>query len=308
MTMDAKLERALSRYRQVRDNLLNAEENSFTHHASEFVREVRRNALIKPILDGLPAFDVNAWLTPIAEAKKASFGPARLAFPDDDDEHLIILLDLLESMAAPPEARQLSVANFGQLLDIYKEDKATSQAIAIVVRPFCERLQERLHKALAIANPAVRELAGVPLNRIPAADETGIFLSHKTIDKPVVMPFHNVLVELGFSPWLDKDAMRAGDVVHRGISGGFDKACAVVFFITANFADERWLSMEIDEAIQRNIERGERFKILTLLFDGAQVPRALQRFRHITVGDPVEALRDLIRGLPVVLGPPRWRE
>lgn len=308
MAIDPKVEHALSRYKQARDALLHSDESSFGHHVAEFFGELRRNTLTKPILEALPSFDVNAWLKPIAERWQRTREPARFAFPESEDERLVIYLDFIESFAAGDDEEKFSVDSLGTLLNLRGDSKAVAAAIDMIVRPFCERLQERLHKAAAIANPAIREVAGVPTNMIPAPNETFVFLSHKTADKQLVLLYHEALEELGYKPWLDQHEMKPGDVVHRGISQGFDGACAVVFFITKNFVDEKWLAMEIDEAINRKVNRGDRFAIITLLFDGAPVPRALERFVFHKVDNQVEALRQVIRGLPVVLGPVRWRK
>jgi len=305
--MDEKLQHDLARYKRCRDAVLQAEEDTFVHHAHEFVRELRRNPLTKPALDKLPAFDVDAWLNPIIEQWKKT-RDARLTLPDDDDERLIVLLDLTASMAEPDDGNKMSVDDYGRLLNIYKRDRATAAVIDSVVRPLCELLNTKLQQILAVAHPAVRELAGVPLGRIPAPNETLIFLSHKTADKPVVRPYYDLLKELGFSPWLDEESMKPGDTLHREITEGFDRACAVVFFITKHFVDEKWLKLEIDAAVQRKIERDKRFAVITLVFDDARVPRPLRNYIWVKIDNQVEAFRQVVRALPIEVGPTRWRE
>ena len=59
--------------------------------------------------------------------------------------------------------------------------------------------------------------------------------------------------------------MREGTKLDRGIKDGFKEACAVVFFITSDFKDEKWLSDEIDYAKQEEHEKGDRFAIITLV-------------------------------------------
>jgi hypothetical protein len=146
------------------------------------------------------------------------------------------------------------------------------------------------------------------LDRIPSEGETVIFLSHKSIDKDIVRPYYQFLKELGLEPWLDEADMKAGDTLHREIADAFDQSCAVVFFVTKNFTDERWLKREVDHAINRSIERDGRFVIITLVFDDAELPRPLQERLYVKVRNEVDAVREIIRALPIEVGPARWRK
>jgi hypothetical protein len=69
-----------------------------------------------------------------------------------------------------------------------------------------------------------------------------IFLSHKSADKPLVRQYKHLLVELGFDPWLDEDAMQAGAELERSLLKGFADSCAAVFFVTPNYKDENYLA------------------------------------------------------------------
>ncbi len=84
--------------------------------------------------------------------------------------------------------------------------------------------------------------------------------------------------ELGYDPWIDDHEMPAGTTLHRGIADGMDASCAVVFFVTENFEDERWLAREVDHAVHRKIDRDDKFAIITLVLGGV-VPRALKDLR-----------------------------
>ena len=63
-----------------------------------------------------------------------------------------------------------------------------------------------------------------------------------------------------FDPWIDDHEMPAGTTLHRGIADGMDASCAVVFFVTENFEDERWLAREVDHAVHRKIDRDDKFR------------------------------------------------
>lgn len=138
-----------------------------------------------------------------------------------------------------------------------------------------------------------------------------IFLSHKGFDKPLVRDFSETLRTLGFQPWLDEDDMPAGTQLHRGILKGFSESCAAVFFVTPKFVDEKYLEREVNYAISEKTERGNRFSIITLVFgDGTaagKVPDLLHEFVWKEPKSDLEALREIIRALPIRVGEVRNR-
>jgi hypothetical protein len=138
-----------------------------------------------------------------------------------------------------------------------------------------------------------------------------IFLSYKGVDKPKVREFKETLELLGFDPWLDEDAMHAGVELERAIAQGFKDSCAAVFFITPNYIDEQYLATEIDYAIAEKRKKGEKFSIITLVYeiDGkkGQVPDLLSRYVWKEPRNDLEAIRELIRALPVKAGDVYWK-
>ena len=138
-----------------------------------------------------------------------------------------------------------------------------------------------------------------------------IFLSHSGSDKPLVRQFRETLHLLGFTPWLDEDSMPAGTPLERGISLGFTDSCAAVFFITPAFKDEQFLATEVDYAIREKRKKGDRFAIITLIFnDGTakgKVPDLLHTYVWKQPKSELEALQEIIRALPVYVGDVRWR-
>lgn len=137
-----------------------------------------------------------------------------------------------------------------------------------------------------------------------------IFLSHKGADKPRIRGYHESLKLLGFESWLDEDAMTAGTNLQRGILQGMAESCAAVFFVTPSYVDDGFLATEIDYAIEEKRKKGDRFAIITLVFehDGRRgsVPDLLRRYVWREPSDDLEGLREIIKALPVKLGPVRW--
>lgn len=138
-----------------------------------------------------------------------------------------------------------------------------------------------------------------------------IFLSHKGPDKPMVRRFKETLKLLGFDPWLDEDAMPAGTDLERGLLKGFNDSCAVVFFVTPRFADENYLATEVGYAVQQQRKKGDKFQIVTLLLDGANdmhVPDLLRTYVYKRPQDELEALQEILKALPIQVGPVHWRQ
>ncbi len=138
-----------------------------------------------------------------------------------------------------------------------------------------------------------------------------IFLSHKGVDKPKVREFKETLELLGFDPWLDEDSMHAGVELERAIAQGFKDSCAAVFFVTPNYVDEQYLATEVNYAIVEKRKKGTRFSIITLVYevDGkkGQVPDLLAPYVWKEPRNDLEAIRELIRALPVKVGDVYWK-
>jgi hypothetical protein len=145
------------------------------------------------------------------------------------------------------------------------------------------------------------------------SDSKMVFLSHKGVDKKEVIDFKNSLDLLGYDPWLDEDAMPAGTPLERGMLKGMQDSCGVVFFITPSFKDEGFLETEINYAISEKRKKGDKFAIITLQFiddDGnfGEIPELLKIYVWKKPKSPLEALREIVRALPVVPGMVDWRD
>ena len=139
-----------------------------------------------------------------------------------------------------------------------------------------------------------------------------IFLSHKGINKPIVRKYFETLKILGFSPWLDEDAMVAGDPLDRILLKGMKESCAAVFFITTDFKDENYLETEIDYAISEKRKKGDKFSIITLVFKDnsgkkGKTPELLERYVWKEPDDHLIALQEIIRALPIQLTGIDWK-
>ena len=145
------------------------------------------------------------------------------------------------------------------------------------------------------------------------SDARKIFLSHKSSDRDLVLDFKETLDSLGYEPWLDDEEMPAGTTLNRGLLRGMKESCGVVFFITPSFKDEGYLQDEIDYAIQEKQEKGDNFSIISLQIVGndgktSPIPPLLKRYVWKTPKTYLEALREIIRALPVAPSNVEWRD
>jgi hypothetical protein len=307
MSTKKELVDALSDFKTARDALVHADDDDFVHHLKLFVKQLDRNPLCPKVLDELPPFDVNIWLSAQMRGREHRHDVLdSLDLPDSKDEQLAIYLDFIRSFASEDRA-QMNAEGFGRLFGKHKRSDALGVAQSLVIRPFAEELSRRIREAMAMSNPDVRDLAGVPLSRIPADNEIGVFLSHKSVNKELVRRFYRVLQVAGYRPWIDEEEVNPGDVLHRVLDSGMENSCASVFFVTPDFQDDRWLGQEVDLAINRKVNRAEKFQIITLVFGGAEVPQVLRKYVHHQVDNELDGVRAIIRALPIELGPPRWR-
>lgn len=300
----------LSDFKTARDAMVHADEDEFIHHVRAFVKELDRNKLCQNIVARVPSFDVDGWwkeqTADVRERRRRQI--ESLDLPGDKDAQLAILLDFTRSFASDHKEKQISAEQFGYFFGKNKRADCFGIAQSFILRPLAEELSRRLRKAAALANPDVRDLAGVPLARIPANDETRIFLSHKWANKEMVRRYHAALRQVGFSPWLDEEAIVAGETLHRALDAGMERSCAAVFFVTTAFQDEKWIRQEVDLAMQRKVERGLKFQVITLVFGDGAVPQPLRKYVYIKVEHELDGIREIVRALPIELGPARWKE
>jgi hypothetical protein len=293
--------RSLKQFKKRRDALLHEDEGTFDHHLHRFIEHCESDILVKPILEPLQQRfpnNVAAWWQDL------NYSEGKLSFPPNPDEEFIFFYRLLESL----DKDENLIWGFGMRAGKHKRDEALALFISIVARPFVEELTDRLSKAADLATPQARDLQAVPLIRIPSASEIRIFLSHKSVDKPIVRRYQYALKQAGFTPWLDESDMAAGTNLERGILQGFEESCAAVFFITENFKDEKYLGAEVDYAIMQKRKKDKKFAIITLRYPNVQdVPGLLQTFIFKDVENDLQGFYEVLRALPIELGPVRWK-
>ncbi|MCY4584236.1 MAG: toll/interleukin-1 receptor domain-containing protein [Chloroflexi bacterium] len=290
-------------FKRRRDDLLHEDVAAFDHHCERFLTFCSSDQLVQSILAPLEKrieTDTDAWWSGATTRFNAT-----LAFPADRDEELVVRYRVIRSAN---EGRN-RILSFGFAHGQKKLHEAVELFRTLVIRPFVEDVSQRLGDAADLATPEARAVQAVPLSRIPTSREVRIFLSHKSVDKPLVYRYHDALKALGFDPWLDEPELPAGANLERGLLQGFEESCAAVFFITESFTDEKYLATEVDYAILQKRKKDKKFAIITLLYaDAAPVPGLLTPFVYKPVSNDLEGFSELVKALPIELGPVRWKE
>lgn len=291
---------SLRRFVERRDDLLHEDTDGFPLHISRFVEFCKNDELVQSVL--LPIVkkqspDIDSWWKRLSDNE--------IDFPKNSDEEFALRYSILQSVNNDPDKVYSFVFAFGKK----KKDEGIELFRSMVFRPFASELSDRISKAANIVTPEERALQAVPLSRIPSATETRIFLSHKSVDKPIVTRYYNALKELGFEPWFDQPDMPAGTNLERGILDGFEKSCGAVFFITENFKDETYLATEVDYAIAQKRKKNKKFAIVTLRYPNAlPVPGLLTPYIYKDVHNDLEGFYEVVRALPIELGQTRWKK
>jgi hypothetical protein len=297
-----KITQSLRVFRERRDDLLHEDSSTFDLNVQRFLEFCEQDELIKPIIESIEKnrqIDGEAWWQRVASSER------EISFPSNIDDDMALRLAILRSLAKNPR----HIYSFSFAIGKSKGKEGIDAFRSAVIRPFVNELTQRVSKSADIATPEERALQAVPLSRIPSAKETRIFLSHKSVDKPIVLRYYNALKELGFDPWLDQPDMPAGTNLERGILDGFEKSCAAVFFITENFKDESYLATEVDYAVTQKRQKEKKFTIITLRYPNASpVPGLLTPYIYKNVENDLEGFHEVIRALPIELGPMRWKQ
>jgi hypothetical protein len=291
---------SLRQFKARRDNLLHEDVATFDHHLERFLDFCERDPLAHSVLAAVQGKggDVDAWWTAATQ-----YDP-QISFPPNADGELDLRYRLLQSAVKEPD----HVFRLGIAHDQSKRDGWVDFFRTLVVRPFAEEMSHRIGEAADLATPEARTVQAVPLVRIPSPREVRIFLSHKSVDKPLVRRYYETLKTLGFDPWLDEPNMPAGSNLERELHRGFEESCAAAFFITESFKDEKYLATEIDYAIQQKRKKEKKFAIVTLRYAAiAPVPGLLQTYVYRDVANDLEGFDVVLKALPIDLGPVRWK-
>lgn len=181
--MEEDIIKSLRASKERRDDLLH--EDEFNYHLDRFVDFCQRDPLVMGVIEPLSSdIDIDSWW----EAATRHRGEG-VTFPESEDEELYLRYRILEDTAQEPR----KVSSFGISQGHRQRADWENSFRSIIIRPFVHELTHRLGEAADLATPEARAMQAVPLNRIPSENESQIFLSHKSVDKPLVYRYFHAL-------------------------------------------------------------------------------------------------------------------
>jgi hypothetical protein len=113
-----------------------------------------------------------------------------------------------------------------------------------------------------------------------------IFLSHTSIDKPIVRQFKELLELQNFDVWLDEDSILIGDSILKSIERGLLMTDYVLLFISKKALESPWVEKEIIAAITLEIEKRDNI-ILPIVLDDLTLPLFLRDKKYIKLNDNI---------------------
>ena len=100
-----------------------------------------------------------------------------------------------------------------------------------------------------------------------------LFLSHRSIDKPSVLPIAKTIKNLGVNVWLDEEQLVPSQSLTGEISSALGKMTHFVLFWSSNCIGAPWVQRELNSAIATLIER--EMPIIIVRLDNTAVPPIL---------------------------------
>ncbi|VAW85992.1 hypothetical protein MNBD_GAMMA18-133 [hydrothermal vent metagenome] len=146
-----------------------------------------------------------------------------------------------------------------------------------------------------------------------------IFISHSTLDDPIVTAIRQKLELADLSVWSDSRKLTAGDQLEATITEAIDEASYLIAILSQHAVNSPWVEKEIDYALAKQ-KSGQAIKIIPLLIDPIKTGALGTRFGdepvaiklEVAAGGIDQSLPDLFAALGLQLPndpqPPETKE
>ena len=130
-----------------------------------------------------------------------------------------------------------------------------------------------------------------------------VFLSHSSVDKPLVETLARGLAQRGIDPWFDQWEMGPGDNLVARINEGLATADAGIIVLSEQSSGSRWVEAELSNLIYNRIQEGQLL-LPVKVADGSPVPELIKPLLWISIED-IEGIAAALlrrgRGKPPVI-------
>ncbi|MEM1228516.1 MAG: toll/interleukin-1 receptor domain-containing protein [Planctomycetota bacterium] len=116
------------------------------------------------------------------------------------------------------------------------------------------------------------------------AQQTKVFLSHASEDKPLVDRLYEDLEALNLNCFYDRESIQPGDSIPSQINEGLKAADFVLVVLSKHSVTSRWVQMETDAAFMAEAA-GESTVLLPVLIDDCEIPPLLRPKLYVDLQD-----------------------
>jgi hypothetical protein len=114
--------------------------------------------------------------------------------------------------------------------------------------------------------------------------QTAVFISHSSVDKPFVDKLVRDLIKIGVTVWYDKLDIKLGESIPGKINEGLSKAKYFIVVLSNSSVNSKWVLEELNSALMKQINLNGTF-ILPVKIDDCVVPPLLNHRKYVNLKD-----------------------
>lgn len=214
--------------------------------------------------------------------------------------------DLLYHNAAAPIDPTLLYSFAGQpqrIIDAILTHLEHDGLIRRTTAPYCPRHQAVLPSPEDGSDPSCDlcdasdepQLTTIEVIRVTApGKQKKVFISHASVDKPVIERLVADLEKMNLDVWFDAHAINVSDSIPQSINEGLRDADYVLVALSEHSIRSSWVQMETDAALVAQAA-GEKTVVVPLKLDDCDVPPLLRPRLFANLSDYGQALKKLAR-------------
>src|ERR1700742_5379724 len=100
---------------------------------------------------------------------------------------------------------------------------------------------------------------------------SNVFISHSSLDKPLVRRLALGLIAEGIPVWLDSWSLEIGDSLLDKIYDGIDDSSIVVLVMSQSAVNSGWVNRELNAALSKEETAGRKF-LIPIKTDDCEIP------------------------------------
>lgn len=130
------------------------------------------------------------------------------------------------------------------------------------------------------------------------SEKNSVFISHSSVDKPLVDKLVAEISSIGVKVWYDKFDITLGDSVPGKINEGLSKAKYFIIVLSNASINSKWVQEELNAALMKQINMNGTF-ILPIKIGECEIPPLLSHRKYLNLEEnyhtAIEELLDLLK-------------